>query len=225
MKINDFVLSIKELFFEILGFFLPGIFLLILLVFLFFGSNGLTTINMKYIEFLIIILSYILGYIIYGARLLLTLIHETIEISNFYEKQRKSTYVIKTEEIIKRNYDIFFDTDNKSNKRHILDLRNFAMSCTNCDRKIYTFIFRSDLCKHISTSLMIVNAIIIFDLVLLILLNSSFLEITIKTHIIFLICSIFPIFALEKAHLRFYKIGISIVFPQFISNENKKQVL
>ena len=161
MKLESFISVLKEFFLEILGFLVPGY--LFLLIFIGYG-----TINYDFLPdfiFLInnkpeaaLLLAYIIGYVFFPVNKLGDKFRIWIATNSDYFKEiiEKSIEerIEKSKElqIVKKKLTSLIDYDiSDSNYR---DIRSLAMSYIPEESpKIYTFMFRAELCKNISSVL------------------------------------------------------------------------
>ena len=151
---RDFFDSIKEFIWDIIGYFLPGSYALILLSACidnsYFIEHAIET-NSKDQNFLIfLIISYIIGYVVYGLGELKESIMSDKSYKKVIEEQVKKR---KAFELSKEFISLDLKEKGSSqdiNSATVGDIRNIAMSfIPEQDQKIYTFQFRSDLCNNI----------------------------------------------------------------------------
>ena len=143
---------------ELLGYFLPGL-MLSLSIYFFIDIKKITTYSEPLIQSILIIItiSYVLGYIVYGAALarnkILSFLYRylsKIKDIKLLEERVAETLESKTEfksvkSIILNNFPQIKEEDIK-----LRFARSLAMSyCPEADQKIYTFMFRAELCNHI----------------------------------------------------------------------------
>jgi hypothetical protein len=165
MKISDIIDAIKAFFLDFLGYFLPGIYALLILTYIVtpsyhFNTTAIGFISSGYEYVAVLLFAYILGYAIYS-----------LELSELVSKVKflgiKTSSQIEAEIKAGLEFDlckkvlteIWIDKNGASilsasslNNMNTRNLRSIVMSyIPDSDIKIYTFMFRSDLCKHISS--------------------------------------------------------------------------
>lgn len=247
MKFSEAIIVIKEFFLEVLGFIIPGIVCLSIPIFIL--NNELTSqifslVDKEHYTYTILLISYITGYIIYGASeykdlifswkwienwkilsWLKTTLHN-LKITSFKSYQNNLEEKIQhsdskkiADKILQNNLKDYDYTSVDSART----LRNLVMSYISeaNNAKIYTFTFRADLCRHLST-------VFLFYLILAIplLCFNDLQEYTIfnQNKYIFVFCIaliLFMIF-LGKTRRRFYSIAHRIPFSIFIATVTKK---
>jgi hypothetical protein len=162
MKLSDAIDALKAFFLDVLGYFIPGFFALIVLGYtvqpnLKYNNQPLG-IDSSWNSFLIVFFSYVLGYVVYS-------ISDLIDVgkigflklpnSNKIEKDIEKSHEIEItktalkELFRKKDGSPAFDEAklDSFNSRH---LRSIIMSyIPESDTKIYTFMFRSELCRSI----------------------------------------------------------------------------
>jgi hypothetical protein len=215
--------SLKEFIWDVIGYFIPGMYVIILLSVIvepkYFIHTELIDKKDPAINFVLVIIAYILGYLIYG-------LGEWKEKSqgknSFMEKiqanmPNSNTYKLASE--LLQNKISTTNATMQVSSMSAKDVRNLAMSyAPDADKKVYTFMFRSDLARHIANSSIIIG-------ILGVLLQAAHWiypqfqvvkgEIGYLVVYIFLICSFF-IFNYTRD--RFYRIAMNIPFSILISN-------
>ena len=165
MDVKNFFDSFKDFFWDIIGYLLPGLYLLFLLSVCIVPERYYTSEIIKSQPelsiFALIVLSYILGYLIYGVGVIkdkrLGKFSSTKKIE---EKTRDKAEFKLSKEIVRKyitanNLSTVVPDDIKTR-----DLRNIVMPfVSEVDNKTYTFMFRSDLCKHIGNTSLIVGVL------------------------------------------------------------------
>jgi hypothetical protein len=217
--------AMKEFIWDIIGYFIPGFYLIILLS---------VTIQSKYylestlvdkkgdgINFIIIILSYVLGYLIYGLGELKEDMRgkKSFEDKAQDEIKNSKNYKLATELLQKK-----VDASNVTTRIDQLSMketRNLAMSyAPESDKKVYTFMFRSDLSRHIGNTSFLFGGLALLISILKLFIKSLDLIFTDSAHITMYVLLIISYFIFKKTRDRFYKIAMSIPFSLFISKNN-----
>jgi hypothetical protein len=235
---------------EILGFLLPGL-VANFLLYVFLDLKQIPAVNYKYILYpwIVIFVSYVEGYLIYGIALQrdkciryffnrLKAKKAILVIYNFITRRKRWLRVkrlpgLSINESIKN---ITKSSDYRFTKQYLNlrfplmvrdeinfnSLRNIAMSyCPESDQKIYTFMFRSELCNHLSLVFLIMGIWILVSIFSKNIFNNTLL---IKAEIIN--CYYFPIFLILGSHFfhltrkRFHGIAYKIVFSIFNAKYN-----
>lgn len=211
--------SAKEFIWDIIGYLIPGAITIILIKMIFnIELNGDKN------NFLFIIISYIIGHIIYGLNIY---IYETV-LKNSYIKETENEVKTREEFIISRKKIITLIDKNEINEQtSVRTIRSLVMSyIPESDSKIYTFTFRSELSNSCSTIFIIFGIIGLLLSILKYSFNQDcidFENFKIKWILFYLILIISSIF-LRKTRNRFYRMSLSIPFYIFstknIKNEN-----
>lgn len=240
MKFSEALLIIKEFFLEVLGFLIPGLIMLILPVFILKGhaQDGIFSIfDEKYHLYIVILFAYVLGYTIYGASEMLESVkwdREKGKLQFFLGYCFFSSYKLKLEESIgtstnfktaKKKLAEIGGIEGHNSDIKVRQVRNLAMSFISKAEKsgIYTFTFRSDLCRHLSTVLKCYISVTIILMILNLIpsISKALDDYLILNKIWFFIVliaffSIFILF-LEKTRRRFYSIAHRIPYSMFIA--------
>jgi hypothetical protein len=216
---KNFIDSVKDLSFDLLGFMIPGA---IAQIYLLFSIDEKiiqplrnSTIDESLYAFSFFMTSYILGYIAMGLSLI------KLKICNY---QIKIENAIANSSLFKDSIEKYKIISNESfdvSKYTTRELRTRIMSfIPEADIKIYTFRYRSDLCEHILT--------ILFSLAVLLLflsLLATFCDIQVARsgcificfHIIVLLCC----WILTYVRNRFYDISMRVSFSIFLAKKIK----
>jgi|GEM_PF-1472007 len=220
--------AFKGLFLDILGYFLPGSFLIIILYIT--SASDLKTIIKSHIisnELLFMILSYISGYILYGVTMIRDQLKNIIHKGWGDDKKRIEDKILKSddirlsveiaEKILSKNqlkYNNF--KDNKGNfKLH--PIRNFAMSFVpSADTKIYTFMFRADLCNQTSAAIFLLMFIYLIGVIFNFCTPINIINLDYYT-IILIVSLLFSLKPLLYTKQKFYNIAMKLIFPIFIA--------
>jgi hypothetical protein len=223
MDVKNFFDSFKDFFWDLIGYFLPGLYLLLLLSVCIlperFYYSEISNSKPDLFVFVFVILSYILGYLVYGVGVLKDDILGKYSSKERIERETQDNAEFKlSKELIKKYFEeknLTTKIDDNIKTRH---LRNLVMPFVpEVDNKTYTFMFRSDLCKHVgNVSLIIgilglVNELInwFFGTVAVFRINTNMIVLYIV-----LVLSYF-IFRATKNY--FYSIAIKIPFTAFIA--------
>jgi hypothetical protein len=216
MKLESFISVLKEFFLEILGFLIPGY--LFLLIFICYG-----TINYNFLPDLILffndkpevtlLLAYIMGYVIYpchkiGDRFRDWLSSKYNKFANVTEFPISKSIDESKELIIAKNKLTSIINEDFSNCTY-REIRNLAMSyIPEESSKIYTFMFRAELCKNISS-------VLFWTCTPLIIYHCFYVEcgkFLFLIPLIILIC-----YLLQITRYRFLSIAYRIPFSMFIA--------
>ena len=223
-NVKGFFDSFKEFIWDIIGYLLPGSYVLILLSVCvnqeFFVSPSLGTKTNDFYPFVFIVVSYLIGHAAYGFGWFKE------EIMGKYSYVKKIEAKVSTrkgftlsKQLISKALLAKGVTDDLSNAT-VRDLRSIAMSyIPEHDQKIYTFTFRSDLSNQTGNISIIVG---IFGLVF-----SFFQKIplhlfkTDTTHVVIYVCLIICYFFLRHTRNRFYAISVGLPFSIYTANATK----
>lgn len=208
---------------EVLGYLLPG-FTFSLLAMIFIDPKQFPNISLSFKDdvILLLLVSYVLGYLVYGMGLwrdsLLKFImgktkkNYQILVESIIDKLKVKSEFIAAANLIERNIPNFDKSDFNS-------VRNQCMShVPEADQKIYTFMFRAELSNHVGLVFIIFGIWLTFSLLAHNILNNTLLLNALAWKyfylpILFYITSYF--FHLTRK--RFLTIAYKIVFSIFIA--------
>lgn len=255
MKASDLVESLKHFFFDIIGFLIPG-FVTVLLLSIVVDQAFYQNINTPFTgmgewrTFTVLILSYIVGYIIYSIAALRDMLAEAIRIDSireFYKKKKDkqimkplgfflielpediNAYVSKTYEyetsivVLKKiqNSQEREVTD-KIEKLEVQQARSLIISYVpDAQSQIYHFMFRSEICNFLNASFLSISFLGLLSILINVLSNGDLVFI-IKPDFktLYVILFASSIF-LHKTRIRFLKIAFNMPFHIFISKYYK----
>jgi len=247
MKASELIEAIKEFFFDFIGFLIPG-FVFISLSFIILNDSSIIkdvkTEFGSFFEILLLVSSYCIGYVIYGAALLRD------EILNKWRSKyptpdtlgdsiKKSYEYSASIWILKKLWGIerFSEDERLIENSRMQTVRSHIMSyIPEADAKIYGFMFRSELCNLLNMALIIIallgisnfalyglNSLLVSSDNILIVMNEP--KPIFKNDIAFLIAYLvlIPITAkmLYKTRIRFLSITYRIPFSIFVSKYYK----
>lgn len=218
--------SMKEFIWDIVGFFIPGIYVIIVLSVIvkptYFLQTPLIGIKDSAVNFIIIIVAYVLGYVIFGFG-------EWFEQFWGSKSFREVTVAkIATNENYKLACEVLqtkitaAQATTPISSLSVKEVRNLTMSYVpDADKKVYTFMFRSDLARHIGNS-----SLLIFILTALLLIIQFFIpELAVlkvdASHIVLYIFLFICFFMLKYTRNRFYRIAMNLPFSIYISTVAK----
>lgn len=151
MSLSDSINAIKEFFLDILGFLLPGLFFIYIILVITKIENANIFFYEESNTFLLIIGAYIIGYILYP------LSNWSDYLLQYDNDKVSSSIQASTEfhlclEVLKKIIPSFADHEIEDLKQEwkVRNLRSLVMSyIPEADKKIYTFKFRAELCRII----------------------------------------------------------------------------
>lgn len=224
--VKGFIDSFKEFIWDIIGYLLPGSFVLILLSVCVNQKYFVTTLHLSNVNdfqpYILIVVSYLLGHVTYGFGWFKDKMLNRIKYLNKYSYvknieasvAKRKAYTI-SKELVTKALQSKGVTDDLSNTS-VRDLRNIVMSfIPESDQKIYTFTFRSELSNQSGNISIVIGT--------LGLLSSIFTFIPLNifktdlTHIILYICLIICYFFLRQTRNRFYAIALGLPFSIYIA--------
>ncbi|MCB0522402.1 MAG: hypothetical protein KDD27_25885 [Saprospiraceae bacterium] len=236
MKIDDAIAAIKEFFLEVLGFLLPG-FTLLLLSYLFMRDEvkeGIDSfLTKEHSSTIVLIVSYNLGYVLFGIS---DAWHKYKKVGNptwlfkflrYCKLIEVKPFIEEVQDSIKKSpeYKVAIEIIHEKIgiEKDILEsigvnsVRNLAMSYVpEVDRKIYNFMFRSELSDKVNIAVKIILIFGFFSWLIEVTIGSYSLLKT-DTTSLFIYFSFWPIaFFLRKTQRRFFDIAWRIVFPIFV---------
>ena len=198
---GDIIKNIKEFIWDVVGYLIPGLVLLIVLNLILEPNVRIENnflINWKeFDDFLLLLVGYTLGYVIYSITIFKVKTQDFIFLKlsktfNFFstllsfgweDSFHKSSMFNVTKSFLKANN---FDDVQVDNMK-INEIRNILMSRNpGMDQKVYTFMFRAALFDHLSTIFMIVVLLVILQFGLS-FFDVYFLKITIQFKVIYLL--------------------------------------
>lgn len=227
MDVKNVFDSFKDFFWDIIGYFLPGLYLIILLSCCilserFYYSEILKSYPDLYI-FVLVSLSYILGYLVYGIGLIKDkILGKYSSTRKIEEKTKKKIEFILSKELFKKhlsdnNISTSIPEDIKTR-----DLRNLVMPfVSKVDNKTYTFMFRSDMCKHLGNVSLIIG---ILGFLSEIYSSIKWLPLLFETSSKFVFLYsilILSYFVFRETRNYFYSIALKIPFSEFSSTAKR----
>lgn len=219
-SVKSFFDSFKEFVWDIVGYVLPGSYLLVLLS---ICVNEHLFIKIKIILktedfnlYIFLLGSYLLGYIVYGLSILK---EKKLGNKSYMKKIENSIYNRKSinwaREILLKKF-TYVNIDEDLSSASLRDLRSLVMSfIPEADQKIYTFTFRSDISNNVANISLLLGVFGIFSCIIN-AINSAFLFFnTGISFVIFYICLIVSYYLLIQTRNRFYAISMSVPFSIF----------
>lgn len=234
MKISDLIDALKAFFLDFLGYFLPGVYALLVLTYIVEEKWKLTFMgNYPFLEeyygIIFFTFAYILGYVVYSISLADWIAKRKflkIKTSSQIEGEIRSG--LEFEQCKKVISKLWVENNasvlsaNDLSNLNTRNLRSIVMSyIPESDVKIYTFMFRSDLCKHISSFSLLCGILglffsslsLVFDHIKVFKIGWHYTML----YALLLICSFF----LVKTRSRFLSIAYKIPFSMFLSKYYK----
>lgn len=216
--------SFKEFIWDIIGYLLPGSYVLILLSVCinkeYFISPSIGISTKDYYPFIFFVISYLLGHVVYGfgclkekllgKRSYVKTIEDDISKRQSFDYSKE----ILTQALAAKNL------TNKLSVASVRDVRNLVMSfISESDQKIYSFTFRSDLSNHTGNISIVVGILgLLFSIFKCISIK---LFITDSSHILLYVCLIIAYIFLRETRDRFYAISIGLPFSIYTSKSIK----
>ncbi len=210
----DFISSIKDFFFDIVGFLIPGFVLLVI-------TNVIFHVDFPFQldEIIAFVISYVLGYVVFSISLVKGLI-----ISKDYKfipaksKEKAESELMSQDTFILAKELINSKVEKNGKKLDRLhSLRNIAMSQTpDADKKVYTFIFRAELFDQLHT--IVILSLIVSIVMLVLSLLKIYTAFGLLNYVMIGVF-LFLIMTLRKGWIRFYKIAMNLPFSLYITNQ------
>lgn len=217
-SIRSFFDSFKEFIWDIIGYLLPGSYLLILLSICidekFFLIPTIGTKDYDFYPFIFIVISYLLGYVAYGVGCFKEkILGKRSYVKSIEEKISKRQAFEYSKELLSKGLKAKKITD-KLNDATVRDVRNLVMGfIPESDHKIYTFTFRSDLANHTGNISVITGFLgIMFSIFHITPLFKSDVN-----HVILYIILIIAYIFLRETRNRFYHISVGLPFSIYTS--------
>lgn len=221
--VKTFFDSFKEFVWDIIGYLIPGAYLFILVSF-FINENYMLSVPPVFKGhelLLIIVISYVLGYMIYG-------------LGDLKEKNRKNKSYSKVVlepimllPVFIESKKIMMEKDSENTEFNeqlkvigVRELRNIVMSYVpEADQKIYTFTFRSELSRHTGLVSIVLGSLGAFFTILECRWASINLFKTDVVHLLLYVLLIFAYFLLREPRDKFYRIAMTMPFNLFVARE------
>ncbi len=228
--------SFKEFVWDIVGYILPGSYCLILMS-LFVDSDYWLNVDQvfsaQYFPYVIVIISYLLGYAIYGlnkqiyktrkVKIFKWIFTVTSYIDLIEDKTRKRTAYKATKSILlKKIQDKGIDFDPE--KASLRDFRNIAMGFfPEQDQKVYTFAFRADIANHAGTISLFFGALGLLSFAINCITPFNVIIID-SIHMVFYFMLTVSYFLFSSMRNCFYAISLNLPFSLLFTSEiNEKK--
>lgn len=219
---------------EILGYLLPGL-TLVFLVYFFIDPNQVKLDSYSNLDvWLIIFISYVTGYVVYGFSMLRDVILRNKTVVKWSERKyfsflKDSAEVTKKSICKTQEFDLVKEKLAEliprldTTKLTFHSVRNFAMAYVpEVDQKIYTFMFRADLFDHIKVIFYLVFFWGIAGYFFTLLFNNTLLfNTTSDNNIYFLFILLIFAYPLKLGRKRFLRIAYNIQFHIFLAKLHK----
>lgn len=251
MKASDLVESLKHFFFDVIGFLIPGfvtLYLLSIFVASFYFQNikSIFHLNNDWNTFIILIFSYITGYIIYSIAALRDVlaevfrigliidvyenrkIHKIYKLFNFFKielpldlyENISKTYEYKTSLFILKNIQKVEERGvlDKFGSLNVQQARSIVISYVpDAQSQIYNFMFRSEICNFLSASFIFISLLGLISGITFYLSNGNLIFILKPDYqVLYILLFLCSVF-FHKTRIRFLKIALSIPFSIFLS--------
>lgn len=227
-SIKSFFESFKEFIWDIVGYILPGAYCLILMslsVNSDYWLNVNSVFDSQYYPYMIVIISYLLGYAVYGLNIIIQnkIFREKSYTKTIENNVKERISYQTTKSILQKRFQdkgIDFDPDNAT----LRDLRNIAMGFSpEQDQKIYTFSFRADIANHAGTISLLFGVLGLLSAVINCITTFQVIIVD-KTHIALYILLVISYFLFSSMRDRFYAISLSLPFSLLSTSEiNEKK--
>ena len=228
MDVKNIFDSFKDFFWDIIGYFLPGLYLLLLLSTCivperFYSSEILNSKPDLYV-FVFVVLSYILGYLIYGVGILKDKALRKRSTTERVEKETQNNAEFRlSKEMIQKYFQERDMTTKIDDNIKTRKLRNLVMPFVpEVDNKTYTFMFRSDLCKHIGNVSLILGVLGLLNKLINYLFGAVPVFKVDTNMIVLYVLLVLSYFLFRATRKYFYSIAIKIPFSAFITWKEKK---
>lgn len=227
MKPSELIEAIKEFFLDIIGYLVPGMVALsfILLCVPDFSFNIiLNNVNVEP-AIIYLIVSYCLGYVVYGLALIRDKLMDKIK---WIETPKKISSKIKVSLQYKMAVETLKSLWSQSSfiSKDMEDIEKFDMRETRgavmayipeMDTKIYTFMFRSELCNHLNVLFVLIALLGLLSVLFEAIFDDSLLLKTDEGFTTFYIIALLVSILLHKTRMRFLSITYNIPFTIFIA--------
>jgi hypothetical protein len=223
-SIKNFFDSFKEFIWDIIGYLIPGSYILILLSICIKSNYYLTpslgngTTNLY--PYVFVIVAYLLGHVAYGFGLL----KEEVLGKYSYVKQIEANVSTRqafdlAKQLISKGL-LAKGITNDLSKATVRDVRNLAMSfIPEQDQKIYSFTFRSDLANQTGNISIVIGGIgLLFSIFKCIPLSLFRTDVN---YIMLYVCLIPTYYFLRQTRNRFYAISVGLPFSIYTAKAIK----
>lgn len=223
MNVTNFVGALKEFFLDILGFFLPGFFLILLLNFFCnLKEFNIYDIDSSLEVFFLILSSYTLGYLVYSFSVIRDkLIKKTFLRKAFTIPKHIQDSIKKKEDYelaLEKMKELYKNKTTFTKDANFNTLRSLAMSyIPEADEKIYKFMFRSELSNHLGIISFLIPLVTLLNYLLNLIFGLELLFKTNQIHIIYCLMLLAGSFFLRITRFRFLKVALSIPFSIFVA--------
>lgn len=227
-SIKSFFESFKEFIWDIVGYILPGAYCLILMS---LSINSDYWLNMdsvfdsQHYPYVIVIISYLLGYAVYGLNILIQnkIFGKKSYTKTIEDKVKKRISYQTTKLILQKKFQekgVDFDPENAT----LRDLRSIAMGFfPEQDQKIYTFSFRADIANHAGTISFLFGVLGLFSAIINCIIPFHAIIVD-NTHIAIYILLVISYFPFSSMRDMFYAISLSLPFSLLSTSEiNEKK--
>lgn len=235
-SIKSFFESFKEFIWDIVGYILPGSYCIILMS---LSVNSDYWLNVDYVfnsqcfPYVIVIISYLLGYVVYGLNIK---IYKTREVKIFKRKFKITSYIDTIEDKTKiriaykatksilqkkiQEKGIDFDPE----KASLRDLRSIAMGFfPEQDQKVYTFAFRADIANHAGTISLFFGVLGLLSAIINCITPFNIIIVD-SIHIVLYVMLAISYFPFSSMRDRFYAISLNLPLSLLFTSEiNEKK--
>ncbi len=208
----DLVASLKEFFFDIIGFLIPGIIVLSITKYVIDIPMKL---NLELFETLI--LAYVIGYVIFSFSLLKDKLFDKFPECWGINSVKKILSTLSNRDNFQLASELINNKIKEGDKKLVSykSFRNYAMSVTpESDQKVFTFMFRAELFNQLHTI-----SLLTFVLGSIILALSLWTDISVGLNFNFYWLGLFLILSLvlRNGWERFYMISMNIPFSLYLA--------
>lgn len=231
--LKGFFDSFKEFIWDIIGYFLPGCYLIMVLSYTvnrdyFVYQSIFPYSNEEFHLLYFIVLSYLLGYVIYGFGWFKEEIlghHSYVKKTELNVSKRKAFLISK--EIYSKVLKEKGVNQDLNEYTSVRDLRSIVMSfIPEHDQKIYTFTFRSDLSNQVANVSFLIGVIGLASYLInrfICYFSIDFFKIG-KKELVIYFCLLISYFFLRVSRNRFYAISIGLPFSIYSAKATKNGI-
>lgn len=227
MKASEIIEAIKEFFFDIIGYLIPGAVAMSFILLCAPGANFDIILAKVRVDpsIIYLIISYCLGYVVYGVAIIRDKLIDKIK---WIESPRRMSIRIKESLQYKMAVEILKSLWIRSLliSKEKEDIEKFDMRETRgavmayipeVDTKIYTFMFRSELCNHLNVLFLFISILGFLSLLINQIFPCLLILILEPGYILFYLVALAFSFFLHKTRMRFLSITYNIPFTIFIA--------
>ena len=223
MDLKAFFESLKDYFLDVIGFLIPGVMLLVCLSVTvqnkYFFSSPILKNESSYYTFIFLIVTYVLGYLVYGLGVLKDNVLGKLSSKKRIEEEIRNSNVFKDALYKYTNYTVLHSLNSPQQSIGCRELRSIVMSFNTDEdnNKIYKFMYRSDLSKHMGNVVLVIGILGLLNYAISYKTNEFAVFRTETKFILLYIVLLFSYFLFRGTRRYFYDIAIKTPFNMYFA--------